>query len=177
MESKVENRKKILQMLKKFSDYEKGRQNKEVLEQLTASSDWKSAKKIALYMSMPIEFNLTELFDQSDDKEILIPRCLPQRQMIFAKYDKENLVRSKFGLLEPKSDLAIEPDFILVPGLIWNDEGHRIGFGGGYYDRYLANFEGMTASVLYDFQKMDFAAEAHDIAVKKLFIGRKNNEF
>ena len=132
MESKVENRKKILQMLKKFSDYEKGCQNKEVLEQLTASSDWKSAKKIALYMSMPIEFNLTELFDQSDDKEILIPKCLPQRQMIFAKYDKENLVRSKFGLLEPKSDLAIEPDFILVPGLIWNDEGHRIGFGGGY---------------------------------------------
>lgn len=52
MESKVENRKKILQMLKKFSDYEKGRQNKEVLEQLTASSDWKSAKKnSALYVN------------------------------------------------------------------------------------------------------------------------------
>lgn len=95
----------------------------------------------------------------------------------FAKYDKENLVRSKFGLLEPKSEIAVEPDFILVPGLIWNDEGYRIGFGGGYYDRYLANFEGSTASVLYDFQKMDFEAESHDIAVQELFIGRKNNEF
>ena len=102
---------------------------------------------------------------------------LPERQMIFAKYDKENLVRSKFGLLEPKSEIAVEPDFILVPGLIWNDEGYRIGFGGGYYDRYLANFEGSTASVLYDFQKMDFEAESHDIAVQELFIGRKNNEF
>ena len=125
MESKAENRKKILQMLKNFSDYEKRRQNKDVLKQLTASSKWKSAKKIALYMSMPIEFNLTELFDQSDDKEILIPKCLPERQMIFAKYDKENLVRSKFGLLEPKSEIAVEPDFILVPGLIWNDEGYE----------------------------------------------------
>ena len=67
MESKAENRKKILQMLKNFSDYEKRRQNKDVLKQLTASSKWKSAKKIALYMSMPIEFNLPELFDQSDD--------------------------------------------------------------------------------------------------------------
>ena len=45
MESKAENRKKILQMLKKFSDYEKRRQNKDVLKQLTASSKWKSAKK------------------------------------------------------------------------------------------------------------------------------------
>lgn len=168
MENKVLIRKKNINLLNNFSIDEKKRQTKEILAQLTASSAWKSAQKVALYMATPIEFDLSALFSQSD-KEILIPKCLPQRKMIFAKYDARHLVRSNFGLMEPDSYEEIIPDLIIVPGLAWNEQGFRVGFGGGYYDRYLANFKGETASVVYDFQNVNFSPEAHDIAVKQVF--------
>lgn len=177
MESKAQRRKKIVELSKKFPFDEKERQTDEVLNILKATPLWVSAQKIGLYMPTAIEFDLTKLFTENQEKELLIPKCLPQRQMIFAKYDPNQLVRSDFGLLEPASNLAVEPDLILVPGLIWNEQGYRIGFGGGYYDRYLSNFTGKTASVLYDFQKANFQPEAHDIPVQQLFIGEKNNEY
>ncbi|QSE77026.1 5-formyltetrahydrofolate cyclo-ligase [Lactococcus taiwanensis] len=174
MESKAQIREKVFKKLKIFPTDQKKRQTKQVIAQLTASPAWKKAEKVALYMPMPEEFDLTLLFEEEQEKTILIPKCLPQRQLMFANYDKNQLQRSTFGLLEPTATEAIEPDLILVPGLAWNTNGYRIGFGGGYYDRYLANFSGQTASVLYDFQRNDFQPEPHDKPVQHMFIGEKN---
>lgn len=57
--------------------------------------------------------------------------------MIFAPYVTNELKKSKFGIMEPTNLTEVTPDYILVPGLAWNSDGYRIGFGGGYYDRYL----------------------------------------
>ena len=51
---------------------------------------------------------------------------------------------------------------------IFNDEGYRIGYGAGYYDRYLSDFEGDTVSTVYPCQEMDFTPDSHDIAVRKV---------
>ena len=113
------------------------------------------AKTVALYMPQEFEFDLQPLFEQAD-KQIVIPKTLADRHMIFVKYDKNDLERTKFGILEPKSKNEVVPDLILVPGLAWNKEGYRIGFGAGYYDRYLASFSGQTVSLCYDFQHRNF---------------------
>ncbi|MCL2112400.1 MAG: 5-formyltetrahydrofolate cyclo-ligase [Streptococcaceae bacterium] len=174
MENKVLIRKKMINLLNNFSADEKKRQTGEILSALIASKTWGNADKIALYMATPMEFDLSRLFEVTD-KEILIPKCFPKRQMIFAKYDTEHLVRSNFGLMEPDSMVEVIPDLIVVPGLAWNEQGYRIGFGGGYYDRYLSGFEGSTVSVIYDFQKVDFTPEAHDIAVHEVFTAARKD--
>ena len=168
MEKKEQIRQNMIKSLKNFDFSKKKQQTDTILADLLNSKVWKEAQKVALYMAEEIEFDLKLLFAQAD-KEILIPKTLPKRQMIFVKYDKDKLERTKYGLLEPISAQAEVPDLILVPGLAWNAEGYRIGFGGGYYDRYLADFSGQTVSVCYDFQNVEFEPETHDIKVGEVF--------
>ncbi|KPA72003.1 5-formyltetrahydrofolate cyclo-ligase, partial [Streptococcus suis] len=59
---------------------------------------------------------------------------------------------------------------IHVPGLAWNQAGFRVGYGGGFYDRYLADYQGETVSTLADFQVYDFEPDVFDIPVKELLI-------
>ena len=91
--------------------------------------------------------------------------------MIFVDYDPDNLVATSFGLMDPASDMAVEKseiDLIHVPGVVINAEGYRIGYGAGYYDRYLSDFEGETVSTVYPCQEMDFIPYSHDIAVREV---------
>ena len=172
MESKAQIRKNLIKSLENFPSFDKAMQTKAVTQAFTASPSWRKSKKIALYMATPLEFDLSGIFEQAktDGKQILIPKCLPHRQMIFSAYLPDDLKKSNFGLLEPAHPVAEVPDLILVPGLAWNRDGYRIGFGGGYYDRYLANFQGLTASVAYDFQFVDFLPEKHDIMIQEPLI-------
>ena len=61
-------------------------------------------------------------------------------------------------------------DLIHVPGLVFTTEGYRIGYGGGYYDRYLEHFSGHTLSTTYPCQIQDFIPEKHDIPVQEVLI-------
>ena len=168
MEKKALIRKEMINLLKSFDFTDKSHQSQKIITKLLESELWKSAKTVALYMPQEFEFDLHPLFEQ-DDKQIVIPKTLAERHMIFAKYDKNDLERTKFGILEPKSKNEVVPDLILVPGLAWNKEGYRIGFGAGYYDRYLTSFSGQTVSLCYDFQHKDFHPEPHDISIGEIF--------
>ena len=64
----------------------------------------------------------------------------------------------------------------MVPGLAYCEQGYRVGFGGGYYDRYLADYTGATIALLYPFQlksSLMSVVEEFDIPVQKLFIATK----
>ncbi|MBL3715400.1 5-formyltetrahydrofolate cyclo-ligase [Lactococcus garvieae] len=168
MEKKALIRQEMINLLKSFDLADKSYQSRKIIEKFLASEQWRTAKVVALYMPQEFEFDLKTLFEQKD-KQIVIPKTLPNRHMMFVKYNKNDLERTKFGILEPKSNQEIVPDLILVPGLAWNKEGYRIGFGAGYYDRYLAHFSGQTASLYYDFQQKDFNSETHDIRIGDTF--------
>ena len=97
--------------------------------------------------------------------------------MIFVDYDESRLQKSSFGLMEPTSEEAVdktEIDLIHVPGVVFNSQGFRIGYGGGYYDRYLADFAGASISTIYAVQQAEFTPAQHDVAVKELLIYEAN---
>ena len=92
--------------------------------------------------------------------------------MIFCPYDKDNLVKTRFGLWEPAVANAVDKsqiDVIHVPSVGFTPAGFRIGYGGAYYDRYLADYDAHTVSTIYEFQKVEFQADCHDMAVKEVF--------
>ena len=63
-----------------------------------------------------------------------------------------------------------EIDLIVVPGLLFSSRGFRIGFGGGFYDRYLADYQGETCSLVFSEQLYDdWEVEDFDIPVQKIY--------
>ena len=169
-------RKQVLQELKFLSAEEKEVMDAWLTEQLLLHPFYKEAKTIATYLSFPHEFQTTRLIEeaQKDGKNILIPKTYSQGKMDFVLYEPEKLERNSFGLFEPQGDFTIlEPsqiNLIHVPGLAFNPSGYRIGYGGGYYDRYLEHFPGQTISTIYPCQIQDFHPDPHDIAVKEVII-------
>ena len=177
---KAELRKKILQEMTALSQEQKQAMDRALTERFLQHPFCQEAKVIATYLSFPHEFQTQELIERvlKDGKKVLIPKTYPKGRMEFVVYDPQQLVKTSFGLLEPQGDLeVVEPsqiDLIHVPGLAFTTEDYRIGYGGGYYDRYLENFAGHTMSTIYPCQIQNFNSEDHDIPVQEVLIYEGN---
>ena len=177
---KAELRKKILQEMKTLSQEQKQAMDQALTERFLNHPVYQEAKVIATYLSFPHEFQTQGLIDQAlkGGKKVLIPKTYPKGRMEFVVYHPQQLVKTSFGLLEPQGDLeVVEPsqiDLIHVPGLAFTTEGYRIGYGGGYYDRYLEHFAGHTMSTIYPCQVQEFNSENHDIPVQEVLIYEGN---
>lgn len=177
---KSELRKQVLQEMKALPLEQKQFIDQALTERLLQHPFYQEAKVIATYLSFPHEFQTQELIEQAlkDGKRVLIPKTYPKGRMDFVVYDPQQLVKTSFGLLEPQGDLEVvdasQIDLIHVPGLAFTTEGYRIGYGGGYYDRYLEHFPGHTLSTVYPCQIQDFISENHDIPVQEVLIDEEN---
>ena len=84
-------------------------------------------------------------------QQIVVPRTLPHRQMEFVELNEDtDFDETSFGILEPHDGKVYSPDEIdlmVVPGVAFTASGNRLGFGGGYYDRYLKNYKGPKVSM------------------------------
>ena len=177
---KAELRKQVLQEMKAVPQKQKIAMDRALTERFLNHSFYQEAKNIATYLSFPHEFQTQELIEQArkDGKKVLIPKTYPKGRMEFVVYNPQQLAKTSFGLLEPQGDLeVVEPsqiDLIHVPGLAFTKEGYRIGYGGGYYDRYLENFAGHSLSTIYPCQVQEFKSEDHDIPVQEVLIYEGN---
>ena len=177
---KAELRKQVLQEMKAIPRQQKQFIDQTLTERLLQHPFYQEAKVIASYLSFPHEFQTQELIEQAlkDGKKVLIPKTYPKGRMDFVVYDPQQLVKTSFGLLEPQGDLEVvdasQIDLIHVPGLAFTTEGYRIGYGGGYYDRYLEHFPGHTLSTIYPCQVQQFMPENHDIPVQEVLVDEGN---
>lgn len=107
-------------------------------------------------------------------KEVFLPCCLPGGLMEARRYEaSERLVPGLYGIPEPKTDCPPAEKnslpLILVPGLCFDLRGFRLGHGGGYYDRYLSGYEGLTVALCRDrLLRPTLPTEAHDRPVDLL---------
>ncbi|WP_049544518.1 5-formyltetrahydrofolate cyclo-ligase [Streptococcus pseudopneumoniae] len=177
---KSELRKQVLHEMKDLPREQKQAMDQALTDQFLEHPFYQEAKIIATYLSFPHEFQTQELIEQAlkDGKKVLIPKTYPKGRMDFVVYDPQQLVKTSFGLLEPQGDLEVvdasQIDLIHVPGLAFTTEGYRIGYGGGYYDRYLKHLSGHTFSTIYPCQIQDFIPESHDIPVQEVLIDEGN---
>lgn len=177
---KAELRKKILKEMKAIPRTQKVTMDLALTDKFLKHPFYQEAKVITTYLSFPHEFQTQELIEQAlkGGKKVLIPKTYPKGRMDFVVYDPQQLVKTSFGLLEPQGDLEVvdasQIDLIHVPGLAFTTKGYRIGYGGGYYDRYLEQFSGHTLSTIYPCQIQDFIPENHDIPVQEVLIDERN---
>ena len=173
---KVSIRKSVLKKMKGLEPEIKRVADQSLIQRLRSLPAYKAASVIATYLSFPHEVDTSFLIDvaQEDGKQVVIPKTYPKGRMEFATYDPQKLKQTAFGLLEPEDGSQVidksKIDLIHVPGVAFQKGGHRLGYGGGYYDRYLADFDGATVSTIYACQEVDFAPAPHDIPVQEVLV-------
>ena len=176
MEMKASIRKSVLKKMKGLEPEIKRVADQSLIQRLRSLPAYQEASVIATYLSFPHEVDTSFLIDaaQADGKQVVIPKIYPKGRMEFADYDPQNLKQTAFGLLEPEDgSQAIdqsEIDLIHVPGVAFQKDGYRLGYGGGYYDRYLADFDGATVSTIYACQEVNFLPASHDIPVQEVLV-------
>jgi 5-formyltetrahydrofolate cyclo-ligase len=109
---------------------------------------------ILTYLAFRNEPDLSLFFDLFPDANWIVPRIAKGRRLVLHPYDPTRLVRHRFGMLEPAADLpVIDPatlDVALVPGVAFDRQGGRLGFGGGYYDRLLPTTPALRIGITFD---------------------------
>ena len=121
---------------------------------LFASKEWLEAESIGVIRSLPFEFDTKPILsaDFTPGKQIAVPRSVRKKLHFYQVEPQTEYQLSSFGVEEPLSQKkidALDLDLLIVPGFDFSHEGYRIGFGGGYYDRFLADFQGKTVSLVF----------------------------
>lgn len=141
-------------------------------ELFLASDLYKQAKNIYGYLPYNQEVRTTAMLEQAqkDGKRIAVPKILGDT-MIFVWLDDLGAVEKGYsGIPEPVDLTPVADDptaLVLMPGMAFDPEGHRCGYGGGFYDKFLASEPGHpTLALCYDFQVLPhLETEAFDIPV------------
>ncbi len=143
------------------------------------SGAYRHAKVILGYAALPEEIQTDGILRRvlTEGKALYLPRCLDnQGQMAFYRVQAlEKLESGSFGVREP-SLTALPYDWnmdgqalCLVPGLCFDSRGYRLGYGKGYYDRFLAKFHGVTMGLCYDdFLRDCLPAGDYDLPVQQI---------
>jgi len=140
-----------------LSPEEKSTLDRLVAENVRRLKEYRPAKTLLIYMSTPIEVDTVQIIKNAwaDGKRVAVPRCIPDsRDMEFHYIDSlDCLAPGTFSVLEPTPSLPVVDDFtgclMIVPGMQFDMKGYRIGYGKGYYDRYMVRFSGISAGICY----------------------------
>lgn len=144
-------------------------QSEKILAHFFALEEYKSAENILTYVSHDNEVDTKELINRalSDKKSVAVPKVYGDVIKFHKISGMDDLEEGAFGILEPKSGSIFNPrsGIIVVPGLVFDEERHRIGYGGGFYDKYLKSHPGLISIALcYDYQIISkISCEEHDI--------------
>nr|WP_245799250.1 5-formyltetrahydrofolate cyclo-ligase [Virgibacillus siamensis] len=175
---KTEMRKNAIMRLKNTSESERKIIEEKLLYHLLQFKGWKQAKTIGITISNGFEWATRPIIETAwnEQKDVCVPKCLPKsRKLDFYQLHTYNQLEVVYyNLLEPNPEESEKVkkediDLLVVPGLLFDQNGYRIGFGGGYYDRFLADYPNRTVSLASNFQVVqEVPAESFDIPVETI---------
>lgn len=147
-----------------------------ITQKLLATSEYAEATTVLTYVSVSSEVS-TRMFIECalrDGKTVAVPRCLPGHCLEFvAIASLEQLVAAPFNLLEPSRELPaliedqMSNSICIVPALLVDTKGYRLGYGAGFYDRFLSTYPGKKICLAYqqNLSQTTLPHTAFDVAV------------
>ena len=136
---------------------------------------YKNAKSIYGYLPYNQEVRTVEMLEQAirDGKRVAVPKCYGEEMRFIWLDDLTQVAPGYANIPEPIADEPIADDktaLVLMPGLAFDPQGHRIGYGGGFYDRFLAEEpDHPTLALCYGFQMVEhLETEEFDIPVDQV---------
>ena len=194
MDQNIKNtlRSEMIKKRKNMSSEDANIYSKEIINTLINMDIFKNSKNIMLYLSFKNEvdtFRLVEICLKSN-KRVIVPHCVKETiEIIPCEISdvKNNLIKTKIGVMEPDPNhlnvFSLDKlDLIIVPGVVFDENCNRIGFGAGYYDRFLSklNKDVPTIGLCYEYQLIDivptnkYDIPLHSILTEKRLIKNPN---
>lgn len=154
---KIELREHCRNFRKSLDPDVKAEMDSQIAERVKKLYQYRSAKVIMVYVSTSIEVDTFKIIENAlkDGKKVAVPRCIPQtRQMEFHYITSvDQLTPGSFSVLEPPAHYPVVSDFsgalMIVPGFMFDCFGYRLGYGKGYYDRYMSRYNGAAVGICY----------------------------
>ena len=145
----------------------------EKLSQLFCACDaYKEAKTIYGYLPYNQEVRTVPMLEQAiaDGKKVAVPKCYGDQMRFIYMDDLSKVEKGYAGIPEPVADAPVADDptaLVLMPGLAFTEKGDRMGYGGGFYDKFLAaEPDHPTVALCYSFQMVEeLPTEEYDIPV------------
>lgn len=151
-------REKFRQKRLDFTPQQKAEYDEMIFQRLCRLYQYKNASVVLCYVSKSIEVDTLKFINQAlaDGKRVAVPRCIDgTRKMDFYFINSvDDLEKGSFGVYEPKTDTCtklteLDSGLCVVPGMSFDTNGYRLGYGKGYYDRFLSEFGGDTVGICY----------------------------
>ena len=146
--------------------------SEKLCELFIASEAYRNAKTIYGYLPYNQEVRTWQLLEQAlkDGKQVAVPKVYGDQMRFILITDLSRVAAGYAGIPEPLEDgpVANDPEgLVLMPGMVFDKQGHRIGYGGGFYDRFLAaEPDHPTIALCYEFQLLEqIPTEEFDIPV------------
>lgn len=143
----------------KMTPTSKINKDKLILKNVRNLYQYDSSELILIYVSTDIEVDTINIIKMAwkDGKKVAVPRCIDNTKEMEFYYitSFDELEVRTFNVLEPKTDFCEKvTDFpknsiCIIPALAYDKCGYRIGYGGGYYDRFLATYKGVKVGIVY----------------------------
>ena len=159
-----------------LSEQERSVLDDRITQKLLATSEYAEATTVLTYVSVLSEVS-TRMFIESalrDGKTVAVPRCLPGHCLEFVAITSlDQLIAAPFGLLEPPKELPalteeqMDASICIVPALLVDTKGYRLGYGAGFYDRFLSTYPGKKICLAYQqsLSRTTLPHTAFDVAV------------
>lgn len=159
-----------------LSEQERSVLDDRITQKLLATSEYVEATTVLTYVSVSSEVS-TRMFIECalrDGKTVAVPRCLPGHCLEFVAITSlDQLVAAPFNLLEPPKGLSALAEvqmsnaICIVPALLVDTKGYRLGYGAGFYDRFLSTYPGKKICLAYQqsLSRTTLPHTAFDVAV------------
>ncbi len=176
MTSKSSIRQQLQSARRLMSLEQKKAASEHITQTLMATAQWKGARSVGCYLAMPEEVATVGLVQAgiSEGKSMSAPVVSGKNQpMTFYRLTPHQILeQGPMGIWQPPQDHPVKPESIellIVPAVGFDRAGYRIGYGGGFYDRFLAHFHGWTIGVGFDCQLVDsLPVHTHDRPIQML---------
>jgi len=147
---------------------ERVRLTRQITARLLAFEPLLSAKAVCMYHAFDGEPDLSDLIERSvlDGKTVYLPSILADDTMCMRKWTGvDQTVAGKYGIIEPIENVSshFSAEIALIPGIGFSRTGNRLGFGKGYYDRFLSDFDMIRVGVCFSEQICDLMEDPWDV--------------
>lgn len=182
---KQELRKLYKGIRKGFSNSKKLELDNAITNRFLTLDEYKSCKILFAFVSTAIEVNTHTIIKKSllDGKKVAVPKCidLSGNMEFYFINSFDDLKPGTMSILEPDESICkkatnLTDGLCIVPGLCFDNRGYRLGFGGGYYDRFLENFNGTSVGICYsECTQAELLIESFDKSVDILITENNTN--